>query len=733
MCLTDRRCNIRIQILLLILTMSASFVMAQFPTTNPDTREYGNQLGFGNQLDSLENDSLLEDIEIKPDVRTVNPQELYSNRAYITPHVYNFAQTHYWNELDMVDGFIYSLGQIGKPYAAYSYGLSDRFDPTLPYWRNPIFERYNVYIFNGQYQIPYYDTKTPYVNAKYAQASRGMQRVDVTVSRNIIDRWNVSFLYQGRQSQGAYLQFNTNHTNLFASTYYTTKNKKYHLFGNWSYNELDDDLFGGVVRPSSSFSSGDASEILMDDGESIGEFFDKDEENLISSAGNLKKFVRQVTVDQYYHLIKPPDSIQAPHTLTVRGLVHAEWADHHFDDPQINISKLSQHAIPVYPTRDTSFSKIDESFKSSYLNVLGGVSYILDTELDIRTQGSIAYSSTSLVQDTLNEQTLTRFDIQGEATISLKWGEAHAGFHQRVSNLYNPQNLLEAGVKFFPFNYEKKDDRVAINEREWEIDSEDSTRAYRYNSPLVLSMNYRKWGQNPSLFQTHYQPREGNAYQPQSDLKNQQFNQWIGRAEWQHQSLIRNGDTLLPTFYFAEIFASRVGNMIYYDQQMNVLQADDNTSLSWFGVRMGGRTRMFDKFYLESEVTLQRGTTNAEDDFAFYAENLPQLWGRSSFYYDNRNISIAAILRIGIEITYFTNYMGFTMDMTSQEFFPTPYEVSGYPRADAFFATQVKGADIFFKFTHVNEGLLRGGYYTTPFYPMLESTFSLGINWSFYN
>jgi len=706
-------------------------MFAQIPPLNQDTREYGNQLGLQNQLDSLQNDSSLEEIEIKPDVRLVNPENMYRHREYIIPLVSDFANTHYWDELDQVEGFVYSLGQIGKPYEAFRYGIGERYDPDLPYWRNPIFERYNVYVFNNIGQVPYYDTKTPYVNAKYAQASRQMQRVDVTVSRNIIDRWNMSFLYQGRQSQGAYLQFNTNHISLFASTYFSTRNEKYHLYSNGSYNEMNDDLFGGVVRSTSSFASGDVSEVLEDDSNSLNDFFDKDEENLVSGDGNRKKIVRQFAVDQYYHLIKGPDSLPGPHTLTLRGLLRGEWANHNFEDNQLSTSKLETHAIPVYPTRDTSTTSIQEIFKSRQFNALGGLSYTLDAKLDIHTEGYISYSSIQLDQDTLQSITLNRFEIFGKAKLGLKWGEASFSIHQRATNLYNPQNRFNAEITFFPLSYQYKDGSVAL-ENEEDV-AEDSAMIYRMNSPLILTMQYRRWGQNPSLFQSHYQPSTGNVYQPNPNLNNQQFNRLVGRAQWQEQALIRKGDTLLPSYYFAEVFATRASRMIYYDREMNVRQAGDDTPLSWFGLRVGGRTRLLDKFYLESELTWQRGTTDAIDDFSLYAENLPQLWGKTSFYYDNRDLSFAAILRIGVEVYYFTNYWGFTMDMTSQEFFPTNYRVSGYPRADAFFATKVKGADIFFKFSHWNEGLLREGYYTTPFYPMLESTFSLGINWSFYN
>ena len=86
-----------------------------------------------------------------------------------------------------------------------------------------------------------------------------------------------------------------------------------------------------------------------------------------------------------------------------------------------------------------------------------------------------------------------------------------------------------------------------------------------------------------------------------------------------------------------------------------------------------------------------------------------------------------------MDITYFSNYSGFAPDVISEEFFPTLYQVPSYAMANAYFSTQIKQAYIFFKMSHVNEGILQDGYYTTPFYPMLERTFSLGISWAFFD
>jgi len=718
--------------------MGCTVLYSQIPNLNRDIREQGNQLGLSDPADSLRNDSLLADIEIPPDVRLIDREALFKHKSYRIPLVRDFAITHYWDELDLAPGFLYSLGQIGKPYQLYQYGLNDRYDPEKSYWRDPIFERYNIYIQQNESEVPFMDTRTPYVNAKYAQASKQMQRIDATVSRNINAFWNVSLGYKGRQAQGAYLNFNTNHTALFLSTRFRSRNSRYHLFGSGSYDELDDDLNGGEVRTVSSFATADEGEILRDNAESLNDLFRKNEANLIANDANRKRFLRQAQIDQYYHLIRDTDSTTHPHRLTLRAQLSGEWANYTFKDIAINVAKLDQHAIPVYPNRDTSTTEIFEFFKSRRYKALGAVSYSLKGPVSLHTDGYVAFEQINLDQDSLNQVSLDRFEIFGTGTLGFKWGDATFSIHQRATNLYNPQNRIGFEVNFYPLKHQYTPEADTLSSDSAAVDPSptvvtDTAFLDELNSPLVMSMKYKRWGQNPSLFQTHYLPSPGNVYEPLSGAENQQFNQWQGRIQWQRLAGIRNGDTLLPTYYFAEVFATRIDQMIYYDREMNVRQASTGTPLSWFGAKIGLRTRLIGKTYLESELTWQEGTTDATDDFQYYAENIPSLWGKASLYYDNRDLSFAGILRIGVDVFYFTDYRGFTLDMPSGEFFPTNYEVGGYLRTDIYFATKVKVANIFFKFSHINEGLIQRGYYTTPFYPMLERTFSLGIDWSFFN
>ena len=258
-------------------------------------------------------------------------------------------------------------------------------------------------------------------------------------------------------------------------------------------------------------------------------------------------------------------------------------------------------------------------------------------------------------------------------------------------------------------------------------------RAWERFRPLRLYGRAEVNDLNPSLFQTWFRPDSSNAFQPDAGLKNQQFRSYRVGMAWRQAVPVLRGDTLLPNHAFVHGFLSRASRMITYDAGLKMHQAPDGAALTWYGAVVGFRYRFLRKLYLETEATFQQSRGSEDKFLSLYERYLPRISGKTSFFYDNRNLSIAGILRLGVDIYYHTAYVGQTVDPLSREFFPANYEIPGYARVDAFFATQIKRAYIYAKMIHINEGILMAGYYTTPFYPLLERTFTLGANWSFYD
>ena len=178
-----------------------------------------------------------------------------------------------------------------------------------------------------------------------------------------------------------------------------------------------------------------------------------------------------------------------------------------------------------------------------------------------------------------------------------------------------------------------------------------------------------------------------------------------------------------------------MGRPIYYDSEMQPLQAATGESISWVGAEVNFRTRLFWYIYTRGKVAVQQGTSSVTDNTALstYANNIPDVYGTLSFFYDNTSLSIADLMRIGIDIHAFNSYQGMTVDPVSGEFFPANYEVPGFARADAYFALRIKRTYAYLKVSNVGEGFPQPAYFTTPAYPMLQRTITIGVNWSFFD
>ena len=188
-------------------------------------------------------------------------------------------------------------------------------------------------------------------------------------------------------------------------------------------------------------------------------------------------------------------------------------------------------------------------------------------------------------------------------------------------------------------------------------------------------------------------------------------------------------------FFGLKGFFTQASRYIYYNTKFDPVQAADGDNLNWLGAEVSGRLRLLRKFYVETNTSVQRGSTNSTDDpfLQWQAQSVPLIFGKTSVFYDNSRVKFAERVRLGVDVFYNTAYVGQSMDVLSNEFFQTNYQVPGYSRIDAFAAMQIKGVYIYAKYMHANEGLLLAGYYTTPFYPMLERSFILGVYWSFFD
>lgn len=657
---------------------------------------------------------------VKAATSWINKEKIYFQQKALEKADYDLHTLHYWDELDTMSGFVNNLGLVGKPYKRSLFGFEDRHF-QLNQWKNPIYGRYNIDIIDAETGVKYYDTKTPYVNVNLAQGpqrnkAKAITILDVTASYNITPFWNMTGYIKRRQAESIFGNSTVDTRNIYFSSNYHHHKNRYFFFTHFLYNDANNAFNGGTnINGSLQYSD---------------YFIQGLPTNLPASIN--KVIAKSYYFDHYYHLIRLKDSAKVQQQLTLRNTISHDFTYQRFNSNNVTYSYLTSNLIPVLPTFNDSAKYLNERFTTFGYHIFGGASYMLRSKIvNLSVDGGLAYHLLNWrkAEDTLNMST---FEQKARAKVEIpKLNLTYQfNFQTRASNLFAPELYMQHHANWnIPFRFGNSPQKDSVLKSK--IVVSDSTKKY----PLSLDFVYLVTSQNPTLFQKYFIGTAGNDYRPLATLTSQQLNHIHFSIHYQGNSRVYKKDTLLPNFVYLQPFVSNMSHFIYYDSYMNVMQAPDNQTLTWLGAEVGGRFCMWKKWYIEGKAAYQKGIVAANSDIYLqkYTQHLPFFYSKVGLFYESKKIKYASAIRYGIDVWFNSWFLGHTIDPISTEFFPTDYNVKGYTRVDAYFAAKVKRAYIFLKFTNVGDALAVPGYYSTPFYPGFNRTFSLGINWSFYD
>lgn len=707
-------------ILLFLAVGSLQLAMAQFPTSPTSTSGrptdtgslYGNEDGFG--LDSLEVDSAQSLININPDTRYLDKEAFFGHRNYLIPVGTTIEQSMLFDPLESVDGFVQNLGQIGKPYQAFMYGFRESYF-DLGIWRDPVFGRYDRYSLDAGSQVRYYDTKTPYIDINFTQGQRQLQIVDVTLSRSFGPSLNLTGRLRRPQSVGAYRNFVTDQNLAYLAGHYQSKKQKYHAFGNVTFNRHSDQIHGGVPRAENDALYPVENGLIQEDPATYNLSFFKENFSPLLDAQVTRKNTTAY-LDHYYHLFGQSDTAEKKHKLTFRNTLSYDWQARKFFDSGIDTTSLNRNLIPVLPTLADTTNFIEDSFSVRRLFALGSASYswLLSSGWQANVSGGISYQRIAWKGDSAEvNQNIT--DQFGEIRLSFPGGYLTGGIRQRASDQFQTEQKINASIALSPFG---KKDSLAI--------PGDISGPIRFTGDIMIG------NLNPSLFQARWRGGTGNAYVGNDSLSNEQLLHARANLAWKPEVVIREGDTLLPNYASVGAFWSNRQNPILYTQNFEVIQSDE--AITRLGLNGSLRLRFWKHFHFETNLTYTpRISTSSDETVDLYLRSVPVLNGKARIYFDHRDLEIAEVFRLGLGLNYWTSYAGQTLEPVSGEFFPTNYEVLPFTTGEAFFQLNLHGVLIYFRYLYLNENLFYDGYYSAPAYPMMERSYVLGINWTFYD
>jgi hypothetical protein len=692
----------------------------------------------GSEQDTARTDTLSQPKpakQIEPDTRLIDRLALFRYQDPFSPAVVDIARVTDWDPLSEEPGFVLHLGQIGKPYLSLINGVSDD-HYVRPDWQNWFTGRYNRFVKDPEWDVAYYDTKTPYVNVDFVQGARRLQMVDVTISQNISPWWNMTAFYGRKQAVGAYSAFTTDHKNLYLSSHIQSRNGRYHAFTNAVFNELLDEINGGINRPA---------ELTPE--EAFGKGLSR------TNLTNAQLAIRQKSLylDHSLQLAGLKDTTGVVQKISLRNVIMYEYAFRRFRDEDIDVFNLDNNLVPVLPTLSPGSDRIVERYDTRRFVIRGGASYLLHTGIvELEADAHINFRYHRFDKDSIGiNQSILEEEVHAILGIPSIHFTHDFSFRNRTSNLFAAEtrfaNRSELQLPFSKLQFRELDTlksrkfipdtaEVRVPVRKPPAVQKDSVSRdqIRYR-PVKLRFQQILFNRNPSVFQSYYISSPENTFMPDPGLRNELFNHLSLEIRYDDRKPVWKEDVLDENYVYFKGFISRRSNPIYYTRLMELRQGASGENLSWVGAEAGFRIRFLRKLYWENRAIIQRGSTGGSGDLLYYAVNQPKVYGKSSLYYDNRSLSFAAVLRAGIDVHFRTAYTGMTFDPVSGEFFPADFREEVYFTADVFWAAQIKRAYIFLKVGHVNEGLFTPGYYSVPFYPMLERSFSLGVNWTFFD
>ena len=200
---------------------------------------------------------------------------------------------------------------------------------------------------------------------------------------------------------------------------------------------------------------------------------------------------------------------------------------------------------------------------------------------------------------------------------------------------------------------------------------------------------------------------------------------------WENDSLVKQQITFIGSeFYFNAVDVKLTMNakiynhFIYFDTLALPAQQNKQETTSTLMVEKGYKLwNVHFKTALIYQLTSDR-----------YILPLPNLAGRQIIYYENRLFKKALKVRFGFNVTYSSKFYGYEfMPSISQFYAQNKTKIGDYPFVDFFVSTHLKRAQIFFKWEHINAGIMDYSYLTTPTTPFLDRSFKFGVSWNMFD
>ncbi|MDF7811782.1 putative porin [Hymenobacter sp. YC55] len=536
--------------------------------------------------------------------------------------------------------------------------------------------------------IPYYDTKSPYTFFRFIQGSYGEQVFELSYTRSINKNASVGLAYERFAANKLYSTVSRSglveHTNFLLFARFQSTDERYHALFNYS-NVRHRSVEQGGIQPQK--------DNLVVNGDTTRRA-DRVPGDLFGYGDEIPRLFLATNVEHRDGLRFVQSYRLLGRGLTAYHIVDWRRQMNRFQDAFGNITNTpgSTDDINFFAVKFLSRTATDDRAELHQVENTVGV---------LGRSETVTYRLYSRIR---NASLTTRRRV-GEPGIT-------------VPAQVDPYtNLFVGGTADFRYKI------FAVETAgEYAFPKEYWARAVARLGPLsgeLLSTSY-----SPTLTQVrfsgnHYRwgkdfDASKSAYKEDLDLQFTQVNQLTARLD----------QTLGRQRLEASASVINVSNLVYYDEFAEPAQSSTPRQLLTASVR---HRFSVGNLFFDNQVHVTRG--GQVDEI-----RIPDLITNSKVYYQGYVFKKALFGQIGAEVYYQSSWKPYDYSPSTQQFFlQNHFTAANFAVADVFVSGDIRTVAVFLKMAYINQGLLRDGYFVTPYYTSLPRRFEFGIRWQFFD
>lgn len=532
----------------------------------------------------------------------------------------------------------------------------------------------NNFYYIRSHEVPYYYLPTPITEFMYKSGIEQGQVLHTLFAANINPNLNIFVRYNALRSLGKYQNILSSIGNFVGGASYTSKNKRYWIFGHYSDQDIFHQENGGLSNPSQ-FTSGDP------------RFSNRGGIDVSMTDAETEWISKRYFLHHQFNFLRNENAINAQ--ILLKHQIEYESKHYSFSETSV--------APNGYLGDSYTTSKLyDKASLKTFTNQLGA-------ELVLPYLGqTYVYGKSYFYNYFFNR---LHYDINGNALpnkisktdygIGLSWNKSYKGF---LINASGEQMILGTLLGTY-----------LSGKIGYELDEKNK---------LYAGIQVRSAMPNFNML----------LYQ--SDYKN--YN-WYNLDQFERE----NTQTLFADLHSqwgnASVDINNISNYTYFklndpvsNERLQSKPAQYSGAIQHLKVKVS-KDFKFWKFGLDNTLMYQQVI---QDDAIL---NVPTFTTRNTLYYSDYLFEKAMYLQTGVSFKYFTSYYANRYNPLLSEFeVQTQEKIGNYPLFDFFINAKVRTMRIFLKLEHFNSSFFKYDYFAAPQQPYRDLIIRFGVSWNFF-